>query len=119
MTAALYHYKNMLFFYYEADEENYEPEGMLSPLTPFLEKWPSEEGSRDWAKMYHIYCHSYPLSWDDWKRTATPELRRGRITRLYEDKLFSYVYHHKAIVDEGLLTGDRYQSKCLSHNHTT
>lgn len=33
-----------------------------------------------------------------------------------EDKLFSCVYYHKAIVHEGLLEGDRYQFIALHEN---
>ena len=99
----------MLFLYYEADEEDYEPEKLVSDLNPFLEKWPSEKGLRNWAYMYHVYCHDFPVDWEDWKRITVPTQRRGRITRLKTDKLLSYVYYHKALVDEGLLQGDKYQ----------
>lgn len=35
---------------------------------------------------------------------------------LRDSKLFSYVYYHKGLVDEGLICGDRYQSIALHEN---
>lgn len=92
------------------------PEELLAPLDPFLQLWPGQRGDRLWAHMYHIYYHSVPQSPGQWRRAAVPEKRRGRIAFLRDDKLFSYIYFHKAIVDEGLLTGDRYQSIALHEN---
>lgn len=142
LTAALYRYDRMLFFYYEgvgeplavtepiamtdqaALEESGEdvqttcirPEELLMSLESFLQVWPGQKGDRLWVHMYYIYCHSVPESAEQWKRAAVPEKRRGRIAFLRDDKLFSYTYFHKAIVDEGLLTGDRYQSIALHEN---
>lgn len=42
--------------------------------------------------------------------------RIGRIAYLWPEKLFSYTYWHKAIVDEGLLKGDQYQCIALHEN---
>lgn len=144
LTAALYQCDRMLFFYYEAlgnplavvepsataSEEQavlaesgedvqttcVRPEELLMPLENFLQLWPGQTGDRLWVHMYHIYYHSVPESPEQWKRAAIPEKRRGRIAFLRDDKLFSYTYFHKAIVDEGLLTGDRYQSIALHEN---
>ena len=110
MTAALYHFGKMLFFYYEAIGQEQEPEALLSPLNPFLEQWPGQETMRNWVYMYHISYHAIPQGVEDWKRKSVPEMRRGRIAFLKTEKLFDYVYHHIAIVKEGLLEGDQYQS---------
>ena len=124
MTAALYHHRHMLFLYYETINNAYEeshsevicPEKFCSALTPYMQEWPGAEGNRLWVSMYHIYYHAIPEGTEDWKRPATPELRRGRIAFLYPDKLYSYIYHHLNIVNEGLLTGDKYQSIALHEN---
>lgn len=92
------------------------PEELLLPLESFLQVWPGQHGDRLWVHMYHIYYHSVPESTEQWKRIRVPEKRRGRIAFLRDDKLFSYTYFHKAIVDEGLLTGDKYQSIALHEN---
>lgn len=92
------------------------PEELLMPLKQFLQLWPGQTGDRLWVHMYHIYYHSMPESPEQWKRAAVPEKRRGRIAFLRDDKLFSYTYFHKAIVDEGLLAGDKYQSIALHEN---
>ncbi|MCM1540594.1 MAG: hypothetical protein NC121_04970 [Blautia sp.] len=91
-------------------------EELLAPLSPFLQAWPGQKGDRLWAHMYHIYYHSVPESPEQWKRAAVPGKRRGRIAFLRDDKLFSYIYFHKAIVDEGLMAGDKYQSIALHEN---
>lgn len=92
------------------------PTEFLAPMAPFLMSWPGQKGERLWVHMYHIYYHSIPESIANWRRAAVPEKRRGRIAFLRDDKLFSYTYFHRAIVEEGLLTGDKYQSIALHEN---
>lgn len=108
LTVALYRHENMLFLYMEVLEEELTPIELFPELSKLLALWPQREGMTPWAYMYPIYYHAIPESIDAWKRDEK-KIRRGRIAYLKEDKLFSYVYHHKAIVDEGLLEGDRYQ----------
>lgn len=116
MTIALYHHKHMLFLYVEAIGEECRPEDFCSALTPYMQLWPGIEKNRVWADMYHIYYHAVPESIEDWKRTTKPALQRGRIAFLYPGKLYSYIHHHLAIVREGLLSGDKYQSIALHEN---
>lgn len=110
MTAGLYYYGRQVFLYYEAIGEEWEPESFMSALHPVLAQWPQKEEMRDWAKMYHIYWHNEPVDAEDWKREVAPQRRRGRIALLKHDKMWGYTYHHYAIVQEGMLKGDRYQS---------
>lgn len=144
LTAALYRHEKMLFLYYEALGEQLEvtepntlaeegvagmeesgediqattvhPTEFLASLAPYLCVWPGQKQDRLWVHMYHIYYHNIPESVEGWARAGVPELRRGRIAFLRDEKLFSYLYYHKAIVDEGLLPGDRYQSIALHEN---
>ena len=146
LTAALYRSERMLFFYYEAVGEPLSvtepilmaqtdkskeqipesgedvqitclyPDELLAALNPYLQVWPGQRDDRLWVHMYHIYYHQIPKSVEQWSRAARPVKRRGRIAFLRDDKLFSYTYFHKAIVDEGLLTGDKYQSIALHEN---
>ena len=143
LTAALYRWNRMLFFYYEAIGEKLpvreasdreqegdalietgedvqltclHPEELLVPFAPLMQVWPGQQDDRLWVHMYHIYYHSVPESVSQWRRAAVPEMRRGRIAFLREDKLFEYVYYHCALVDEGLLQGDKYQSIALHEN---
>lgn len=145
LTAALYYADKMLFLYYEAMGEQRavvepikaaesretdlllesgedvqltapQPMDFLGALSSYLMPWPGQNKTRLWVHMYHIYYHNIPEGVEDWKRTAIPQMRRGRIAFLREDKLFSYTYYHRAIVEEGLLTGDRYQSIALHEN---
>ena len=113
MTAALYHYGRQLFLYFEALADECPPEGWMAPLHPHLVSWPQKEETRDWAKMYHIYWHCEPRDEQDWKRSPAPQRRRGRIAYLKPENMFEYVYHHFAIVREGLLRGDKYMSIAL------
>ena len=141
LTAALYYSERMLFFYYEAIGEPLpvaeywgmkegilpesgedvqltclHPEELLVPLAPYLQVWPGQSDDRLWVYMYHIYCHSIPENVGEWKRPGKPELRRGRIAFLRWDKVINYAFYHKAIVDEGLLLGDKYHSIALHEN---
>ena len=115
MTVALYQHEDMLFLYMEALEEELEPAVLFPHLSELLALWPQKDGFAAWAKMYTIYYHDIPKNEEYWARNEKKK-RRGRIAYLHEDKLFSYVYYHKAIVDEGLLEGDRYQFIALHEN---
>lgn len=116
MTAACYRFGSELFLFCEALGEPCSPEALLPAFNPLLAPWPQNGELRRWAVMYNIYWHSVPKNAADWRRPAPPALRRGRIARLQTDKLFSYCYHHTAIVQEGLLQGDRYHSIALHEN---
>lgn len=117
LTASLYHWQGMCFLYYEALRPGVCPEAFLDMLTPFLELWPEEEGKTPWARMYHIYHHQVPEDAGSWEQDRGGEKTRiGRIAFVYPDKLFSYTYWHQAIVEEGLLKGDKYQCIALHEN---
>lgn len=117
LSIGIYRYKQMCFLYYEALEEGIEPEEFLAALTPLLEMWPEEQGKTPWAYMYHIYHHSVPAEPEEWEvERAGEKTQIGRIAFLYPEKLFSYTYWHKAIVDEGYLLGDKYQCISLHEN---
>lgn len=115
LTVALYREGNMLFLYYEVATEKLRPEDLFPTLSKHLELWPEMDGKVSWSLMYNIYYHAVPESISTWERQGKKR-RRGRIALLLPDKLFSYTYYHKAIVDEGLLEGDKYQSIALHGN---
>lgn len=117
LTVCLYQHENMLFLYMETLEKGITVQNLLEPLTPYLQMWPEEAGPTPWAPMYHIYHHSIPKEASEWgKERATNEKRIGRIAFLKPEKLFSYTYWHYAIVQEGLLKGDKYQYISLHEN---
>lgn len=117
LTICVYRYENLLFVYMETLKTGVKPEQVLGELTPFLELWPEESGLTPWAPMYHIYHHSLPKEKEEWvKERLTNTKRIGRIAFLCPDKLFSYTYWHYAIVQEGLLKGDKYQYISLHEN---
>ena len=92
------------------------PDDFLEPISTYLMIWPGQDKDRLWVHMYHIYYHSIPKSIEQLKRAKVPEKRRGRIAFLRDEKVFSYTYYHRAIVEEGLLLGDKYQSIALHEN---
>ncbi len=112
ISASVYVHEDMLFLYLETVDETLEPEDIFVNTSKLLKLWPERDKDRAWCYMYPIYWHDVPKDPESW-RTAedAPEkkTRRGRIAYLKHDKLFSYVYFHKAIVEEGLLKGDRFQ----------
>lgn len=123
LTASLYlahtdDIEDTLFLYYEdaSHGDALSPEEFMAPLEDKLRIWPDLKSDRKWVQMHHIYYHQEATNVAHWKRAQVPDMRRGRIAFLYPDKLFSYVYYHKAIVDEGLLKGDKYQSIALHEN---
>lgn len=115
LTVALYRHEQMLFLYFEALDEQLDPQELFPSLSEKLERWPEKEGLKPWAYMYHIYYHAIPESEEHWSRHGK-KVRCGRIAYLFPETIFSYIYWHKAIVDEGLLEGDMYQSIALHEN---
>lgn len=123
LTVALYRHEGMLFLYMEALEETLTPEVLFPHLSALLSLWPGKADAdpaellkpRSWVYMYPIYYHEEPETKEQWARVGEKK-RRGRIAILKEEKLFSYVYYHKALVDEGLLEGDKYQFIALHEN---
>ncbi len=113
MTAALFRYGRQLFLYFECIGEELPPETLMAAMSPLLTPWPQKDTTRDWARMYHVYWHCEPVDAEDWREGRPRQRRRGRIAYLKRDKLFDYVTHHRAIVEEGLLRGDKYMSIAL------
>lgn len=109
MTVALYRHKNMIFLYYEALNEKHSPYEMFPALTECLESVPVKEAYEKWQPMHVIYYNAIPDSVENWCRNSKKE-RIGRIAYLLPDKLMSYLYYHKELLDEGLLEGERYLS---------
>ena len=128
LTGTMCRYGEQVLFYLEyiAEEENTVDEAEWRSKLPslaqeflghenVLEKWPSFDASktqkeeRYWVYMYPVFWFDEPRSLDTWKRKEEPDQRCGRIAVLHSEKLFSYICHHQAIVEEGLLVGDRRQ----------
>ncbi len=121
LTAGLFRYKDLLFLYLEPIHEG--PVSVraladewLSSLAPFLKPWPEYGGDRRFAYMTPVFWFDEPGSPEDYARALPPEARCGRIARLFDDKVMSYVTHHQAIAAEGLLIGDRYQFISIHEN---
>lgn len=112
MTIALYQYKNMIFLYYEALTDVCSPLDMFPALTDFLENIPVKEEYIRWIPMHTVYYNAIPETIETWCRLEKKQ-RIGRIAYLMPDKLVSYLYYHKALLDEGLFEGERYLSIAL------
>lgn len=117
LQVCIYRHERMLFAYIEALTEGTTAEELFSEIKTNLEPQPSENGSRTWAYMNPIYFQSIPDTAEDWIKDRGPgKTKVGRIAWLKPETMFDYVYWHKAITDEGLLKGDRYQFISLHEN---
>ncbi len=116
LHVSLYRFQKMCFLYCEAEGSLPQPESFFSVLNPYLETWPEEEGKRYWASMYPVYYHSIPTEEKEWMEKRNNKKRIGRIAFLKGEKWSSYVYWHKALVEEGLFCGDKYQFISLHEN---
>lgn len=123
-NVSFYRYENMGFLYIEeivesVREEPVDPESLFSELTPYLKPWPREEGDRFFVPMINVYYHHIPDGdIDAWERerTTAVKTRVGRIAFVFPEKMPSYVMHHAAIVNEGLLKGDKYAFISMHEN---
>jgi len=121
LTCGLFRYKRMIFLYMEfvIDDKQPiidDPSIWFPQLTGFLCKWPEMDKEKEWVEMVPVFWFDLPVSVELWKRKQNPDKRCGRIAVLYPDKLLSYICHHQAIAQEGLLKGDRYQSIAVHEN---
>lgn len=141
-AAGLFRYKNKLFIYMEhileekVDETGLIQEKNIGSLpemekkkadvtklaqewlgrSAYLSEWPGFYEKNNWVYMYPVFWSDEPKDLESWKRQVAPEKGCGRIAILKPDKLFSYVCHHQALVQEGLLVGDRFQFISLYDN---
>lgn len=117
LQVCIYRHERMLFAYIEALETDVDVPELFLEIGEFLEPWPGEAGLRKWAYMYPVYFQSIPVSVEDWIKERTGEKTKvGRIAWLKPETMMDYVYWHKAITDEGLLKGDKYQFISLHEN---
>ena len=123
-TAGIFRYNDMLFLYVELIITGDTPRSYLrgladewlGPIAPCLKSWPEMGSDLHWAYMTPVFWFDVPKGADSYTRTVPPDQRCGRIARLYDDKVMSYICHHQAITAEGLLTGDRYQFISIHEN---
>ena len=121
LTAAMFQYKRNIFLYIEliGTDETKVPT-LAKELFPdfhhLFETVPCFYEKRCWVYMTPVFWFDMPESLQQWKRVQKAEEQCGRIAILYHEKLLSYVCHHQAIVNEGLLKGDRYQFISLHEN---
>ena len=108
MTAAMYMYKKQLFLYTESLENEVTPEEFLSPLGEIILPQPLEGEAAPWVKMVPVFWHAEPTDAASWRESRPRQRRRGRIAYLFNDKLTEYVYHHRALTEEGVFRGDKY-----------
>lgn len=108
-TVALFQYEQMIFLYFESIDESLQPKELFPKFSEKLEYWPGKNELCGWVPMFQIYYHSELTNPEDWERNEK-KVRRGRIAFLLPEKVASYIYYHKALVDEGLFEGDKYQS---------
>lgn len=117
LQACIYRHERMLFAYIEALTDEVDVHRLFFEMEDFLETWPSEAGTRFWAPMYPVYWQSIPKSVEEWMDDRTAgKTKVGRIAWLKQETMFDYVYWHKALTDEGLLKGDKYQFISLHEN---
>ncbi|MBR4667379.1 MAG: hypothetical protein IKO76_01330 [Butyrivibrio sp.] len=123
-NASFYRYENMGFLYVEeivADTtaEALDVDKIMADLNPYLKPWPEEDGDAYFAPMINVYYHHIPEDdidlWEH-ERTTAEKTRVGRVAFVFPDKLPSYVRYHNAIVEEGLLKGDKYAFISLHEN---
>ena len=123
-NASFYRYENMGFLYVEeivadSSEKPLDIDAIMADLNPYLKPWPEENGDTYFVPMINVYYHHVPEDdIDQWEheRTTSEKTRVGRVAFVFPEKLPSYVRHHNAIVEEGLLKGDKYAYISLHEN---
>ena len=124
INASFYRFKSMGFLYVEEAVDKEDDIGLavdrvMADLNTYLKPWPEEDGDVFFAPMINVYYHHIPENevekWE-YERTTDKKERIGRIAFVYPVKLPSYVMYHNAIVEEGLLKGDKYAYISMHEN---
>ncbi len=121
---SFYRYENMGFVYVEEIVENesdamIDMETVMPELYQYLKTWPREDGDVFFAPMIKVFYQYDPGNdLDAWEheRTTAVKTRIGRVAFAFPDKVPSYVMYHTALVNEGLLKGDKYAFISLHEN---
>lgn len=116
LTEGLFRYKNMLFLYMETVDEEILPDKIWPALSNLLYIWPEEKENTPWARMNLVFYFATPEGLSDFTRKTPPDDRCGRIAFLKQDTMFDYVYSHTALVKEGAIVGEKWQSIALHEN---
>ncbi len=122
-NASLYRYNNMGFLHIEeisdSGESSLDPENIWTELKPYLKLWPEEYGDRAFAHMIKAYYQYDPeTDIDVWEkeRTTAVKTRVGRVAFTLPGKMTSYIMYHTALINEGLLKGDKYAYISMHEN---
>lgn len=114
MTISLFSHSNQLFLYGEYCQQEMFPDILLPSINTGLEEWPGNEQKRKWVPMIDIYHASLPQSISHWRRRSPVEERRGKLIRLKQNMLGSYIYYHFQLQEEHRETDNKY---CLIGLH--
>ncbi len=121
---SFYRYADMGFVYVEeiVGSENdvmIDMEHLMPELNGYLKLWPREDGDVYFAPMIKVFYQYDPEDdLDVWEheRTTAEKTRIGRVAFTFPDKVPSYVMYHTALVNEGLIKGDKYAFISLHEN---
>ena len=91
----------------EADIPEARPEDMFPSLSSLLSGVPLNDTFVSWKPMTNVY-YTNPAETKQMLKRNGRNIRIGKIAYLFPEKIPSYVYYHKALMDEGLLSGDKY-----------
>lgn len=116
LTEALFMYRDMLFLYMETVDAIYDPAVLWPNLSKLLYLWPEEKENTPFARMNLVFYFAKPEGLEDFTRKTAPVKRCGRIAFLKPETMFNYVYTHTALVREGALMGEKWQSIALHEN---
>lgn len=116
LTEAMFIYTDMLFLYMETVDADISPVELWPTLSKLLYLWPEEKENTPFARMNLVFYFAKPEGLDDYTRKTAPLERRGRIAFLKPETMFNYVYTHTALVREGALMGEKWQSIALHEN---
>ena len=102
-AVALFECADCLYLYAESEANTVEASVLFPELTGCI-KATDECG---WQIMKNVYYTCVPVSEDMWCRKEN-KTSVGRIGKIIDGKVDSYVYYHKKIMEEGLFEGDKY-----------
>jgi hypothetical protein len=108
MTVSLFKQSRSLFLYYEITEKYVSPVELFPLISSLLEERPDENEYKCWIPMNDIFHFSNPVSVDHWRRKEAVKERVGKIARIKQHMLSSYIYYHYLLQEGHSATDNKY-----------
>jgi hypothetical protein len=114
LTASVFRYQGLFFFYYEAVAAPIDPQDLFGEVVDLLLPWPGETTERFFIPLVDIFHCVEARGLEHWRRKSAPERVFAQLARLKPEMTSSYIFYHYQLQEEKPGSFDKY---CLIGLH--